>query len=221
MRFAAVFPFLCALAAFVLALLAVLAGSRQDFLQNFDMLTLNTSRLGQLDFNSSSGDGLLTSLQDALGDQAQDIVDGVVDDISQVLNIHDFYSLHLLDYCEGYYEPGPVMNETNGNPSKNTTRCTDPTPFAEFNPTAILQSELRPGINLSDLQWPSEVEDAVETFTIAMRAMFVLYCIGLGFAGLSIIGALITFFAHGLVGAFVNFMLNLVSLPNYHDITTS
>ena len=219
MRFAAIFPFFCALAAFILALLAVLAGSRQDFMQNFDMLTLNTSRLGHIDFNSTLGSGILNSLENELGDQAEDIVTGVVDDIAEVLNIHDFYSVHLLDYCEGYYEPSPVINATNTNPSKNFARCTDPKPFARFNPTEILQSELRPGISLSDLQWPSEVETAVQAIEIAMRAMFVLYCIGIGSAGLSIIGALITFFTHGLFGATINFMLDLVSLlhPSLYD----
>ena len=49
---------------------------------------------------------------------------------------------------------------------------------------------------------------------VASKAMFILYCIGIGFAGLAIVGALIGFVAGGILSASLNFVLDFVS-PSY------
>ena len=43
--------------------------------------------------------------------------------------------------------------------------------------------------------------------------MFILYCIGVGFAGLAVIGAVVGFFGNGMLGAGLNFLLDFVSIP--------
>ncbi|MCJ1434571.1 hypothetical protein MMC27_003940 [Xylographa pallens] len=165
--------------------------------------------LGEFSVNTSSSSGGSSWLSSIEGDIQGDI-NGLINDVAKSLNIHDFYSAHLLDYCEGYYTPSPISNATS-QPSKNVTSCSNHTAFFTFDPTAILQSELKPGTNLSELKWPSAIKDAIVAVETASKVMFVLYCIGVGFAGLALIGALIGFFAGGRLSAASNIMLDLMA----------
>jgi hypothetical protein len=185
---------------------------------------LNVSLLGEFRFNqsipsSSSSSNPLISWLNGVGSSIitdiegdiQTAVDGVIEDIAHALHIHDFYSVHLLDYCEGYYEPSPIANAT-ASPTKNVTHCSSQTSGFTFDPTAILQSELLPGINLSDLKWPSEIQDTIDAVNMATKATFVIYCIGVSFAGLAILGALFAVIGGGRLSALLNFMIASVSL---------
>ena len=75
----------------------------------------------------------------------------------------------------------------------------------------ILQSELNPKYNLTDLKWPSGIEEAIAAIETASKVMFLLYCIGVGFAGLAFIGALAGLLAGGRLSAAVNMVLDMVS----------
>lgn len=238
MRFLAIFPFLCAVVAFVLSMLALFAGSKAGFLENVDLLTvslppllqpdlsltahqLNTSMLGEFSFNdtssNSSSDGIIGSLKNDINGLKSDIesdienkINSAIDDVAQAIGIHDFYSAHLMNYCEGYYEPDPLRNATN-HPSKNITKCSNRTGMYTFDPTKILQSELTTGINLTDLNWPDTIQDVIHTIEIATRAMFVLYCIGAGFAGLAVLTAIVHLFGGGRLGAACNFLIDFMA----------
>ena len=169
---------------------------------------LNTS-------SSSSGSGILGQLEGELGDLENDLkndLNGAMHSIAQALNIHDFYSSHIQNFCEGYYEPGPVINAT-VDPWKNVTDCSNATGsgFA-FDPQAVIQSQLKPGISLQDLKWPSEVEDAIHAAEAAVKAMFVLYCIGIALAGVALLGATIAIFTQGKASTVINGLLSMVSL---------
>lgn len=63
MRFSALIPVLLIAASFILAFLCLFAGSHKGFLEDYAVLTLNTSRIGYDVFNSSdsSSDNALTS----------------------------------------------------------------------------------------------------------------------------------------------------------------
>lgn len=80
-----------------------------------------------------------------------------------------------------------------------------------FDPTSVIQKELKPGINLTDLQWPSAIKDAVHAVKVASSAMFVLYCIGVAAAGLALLGAFLGVFSGGRIAALANNGLALVS----------
>ena len=110
---------------------------------------------------------------------------------------------------KGYYTPGPVANLT-VHPSKNVTKCSNQTATFHFDPAKAIQNELKPGINLTDLKWPSAVEDGIQAAKLASNVMFVLYCIGIGAVGLALIGAIIGVFASGRFAAMVNSMLSFV-----------
>jgi len=210
MRLSAIFPLLCALAAFILSLLCLFAGSTRSFLQNGELLTLNTSRLGHTDvFKTSNGNsGFFSSLVNSLEGDINSLLNDVSSDVARALGIHDFYTAHIMDYCDGYYEPNTTVTKQE-HPSENVTHCSNRTALFHFDPTAIIESELAPGINLTDIHWPSEIEDATKSVELASKVMFIFYCIGIGFAGLAVIGAVWGVLANGRISASVNFTLDM------------
>lgn len=155
--------------------------------------------------SSSSSSSLLGALENDL----KGGINKLAGDIAQALDLHDFYSWHILDYCEGYYTPSPITNATS-DPAKNVTHCSNQTTFFRFDPTAVLQSELKTGINLTELKWPQAIEDAVQAVGVATNAMFVLYCIGVATAGVAVLGSVMGLLAGGRFSALVNLMLAMV-----------
>lgn len=207
MRPTAIIPLLFTLGALVLSLLCLFAGSKKSFLQNADLLTLNTSMLGELTLNTSvTGSSFLNNLTG----EVQESFNDAISDVAETLNIHDFYSAHILDYCEGFYTPSGVSNKS-VHPKKNVTQCSNRTSLFHFDPTAIIESELRPGIKLSDLKWPAAIQDGVKAVNIASKAMFVLYCIGIAATGIAFIAALVGVVTGGRGSALLNFILNLLA----------
>ncbi|KAL9598048.1 MAG: hypothetical protein Q9219_004742 [cf. Caloplaca sp. 3 TL-2023] len=81
-----------------------------------------------------------------------------------------------------------------------------------FDPTLVIQKELKPGIKLSDLQWPSAIKDAVHAVEIASKAMFVLYCIGVAATGMAVLGAFLGVFSGGRIAALANNGLSLLAM---------
>jgi hypothetical protein len=96
----------------------------------------------------------------------------------------------------------------------NVTRCSEPKGMYSFDPTAILQLELRNGVSLKDIKWPEELQDGLRALSAATRAMFVFYMIGIATTGLMIFTSLA-----GLSGSrlssVINFSLGNVSLPSH------
>ena len=156
--------------------------------------------------SSSSSSSLLSSLESGLKGGINDFVG----DLAKELDLHDFYSWHILDYCEGYYTPSAIANATS-NPAKNVTHCSNQTTFFHFDPTAVLQKELKTGVNLTELKWPQAIEDVVQAVEVASNAMFVLYCIGIATAGVAVLGSIVGLLAGGRLSALVNLMLAMVS----------
>lgn len=209
MRLLAIVPFLCAVTSFVLAMLCLFAGSSPGYLENVDLLTLNTSMLGEFAINttSTSGSHSLGTWLNGLEGSAEGDINSLVNDVAKSLNIHDFYSVHMMDYCEGYFTPGAIANATS-TPSRNVTACSNRTALYTFDPTAILQSELKSGVSLSDLKWPQAITDAIGAVQIAMRATFVIYCIAIGLAGVAFVGAFFGVLVGGRLSALMNLMLD-------------
>lgn len=209
MRPEAVVPILITLVAFILSLLCIFAGDKPGYLEHANLLTVNASMLGHTAINTSdSSSSFISSIENSVKSDINDIVS----DIARAINLHDFYSAHVLDYCEGFYTPSPVANLTSS-PSKNVTGCSTSRAMFHFDPAQIIQNELKPGLNLTDLKWPVAIQDAIKAIELASKVMFVVYCIGAAAVGLAWIGAMLSFFASGRLSAVVNFMLSSVSLP--------
>lgn len=118
-----------------------------------------------------------------------------------------------MTYCEGYYEPGSVPNATlsKSDISKNTTYCSNRTAMYNFDPQEILQRELDEsgtGVDLSDLQWPDEIEVGLDALRISAKATFIIYCASIGFIGVALISAAVSFFLEGRLSALLNLVLD-------------
>ncbi|KAL8687096.1 MAG: hypothetical protein Q9218_006636 [Villophora microphyllina] len=203
MRPTAIFPLLCTFVAFILSLLCIFAGSRRGYIEQGDILTLNTSMLGRVTLNTSKTS---SSLLNSIGSSIKGEVNDLIADVARQFNIHDFYSAHLLDYCEGYYTPSAFANATVA-PHKNVTRCSNHTAMFHFDPTSVIQKELKPGISLDDLHWPSAIKNAVHAVEIASKAMFVLYVVGVAATGLALLGAFLGVLSGGRLAALLNNIL--------------
>jgi len=215
MRFTALFPLACAIAAFVLSLLCLLAGSKPGMLEDYAIVTLNTSTLGHnlLDEATSPSStssapsstptsvgsfltGLIHNATDSIIDDFNEIGNDIADKLAAELGISQWYSLHLMDMCEGSYSP----NATHKGASKNITSCTNKTAMYHFDPAAAIDEQLHVGkvqLNLSDINWPDELTDGIKALNGLPSATFVLYCIGIAACGLAILTALVAFVLHG------------------------
>jgi SUR7/PalI family len=173
------------------------------------LLQLNTSRIGQGDaFNTTDGDGgFFDNLINSAQDEANDLISGAADEAAEALNITDFYTVHIMNYCEGFFRP----NATADNAKKNTTFCSSRKALFHFNPTQIIEDSLPDNIGLSDIQWPEEIQNASRAVRIAGIVMFVFYVVGIAFAGLAVITALLATFAEGHLSALANFLMDIVS----------
>ena len=58
--------------------------------------------LGHLNFNTHNTS---SSFLNTLVGDVEGKINDVITDVAKTLNIHDFYSVHILDYCEVSYGP--------------------------------------------------------------------------------------------------------------------
>ena len=94
------------------------------------------------------------------------------------------------------------------------TKCSNHSSIGyHFDPAKAIQSELKPGVNLTDLKWPSSIQHGIEAAKLASNVMFVLYCIGIAAVGLALIGSFVGIVAAGRFGAMINSMLAFVGRP--------
>jgi hypothetical protein len=206
LNYTAIVPLLFTLVAFILTLLCIFAGSKPGYVANGDMLTLNTSMLGHTTLNTSkTSSSLINSIASTIKGDINDVITTVTKD----LGIHDFYSAHVMNYCEGYYTPTAFANTT-VQPSQNITKCSNQTRMFHFDPAAVIQSELKPGVNLTSLKWPSAIEDGIHAIEVASKVMFVLYCMAAATAGVAFLGAIAGFLTGAKLIALANTLLCLI-----------
>lgn len=144
--------------------------------------------------------------------EIEDLIEDEISSTAKAMGIHDWYSAHILDYCEGYYSPAAVANATVSSDEihKNITHCSNRTAFFNFQPAAILQKELGAAglnINLTDLDWPSEITDGIQTLRSVQKAAFVLYCIAAGLLALAAFAALTSVFLTGRLTACIDVLI--------------
>lgn len=104
---------------------------------------VNTSSIGHNLFNttddSSDKDdddgGLLDDIKgawddarDKIEDKLNDITGALADELASTLGISEWYSIHVMDACEGNFKP----NATSRNPGYNVTECSNSSPNSMF-----------------------------------------------------------------------------------------
>ncbi|KAF2869399.1 actin cortical patch SUR7/pH-response regulator pali [Massariosphaeria phaeospora] len=219
MRLLAIVPILCCLAALILSFLCLFAGSKGNLMEDYHLLTLNTSRIGQNLLDNGGklpfdlpGSELLTGLPDEFTDTVSD----AIGDIAERLGVEDFYSAHILDYCYGQYTPIEVANATvsASDISKNITGCSNRTAAFAFDPNEIIEQALNKsglGITLRDLEWPQDIQRGIDALRIISIVTFALYCIAIGLIGLSLILAIFGLFANGRMLPCCNLLLAILA----------
>ncbi|KAF2146455.1 uncharacterized protein K452DRAFT_193845, partial [Aplosporella prunicola CBS 121167] len=225
MRFLALVPVLCTIASLVLGFLCIFAGTKQDgsFMESYNILTLNTSRLGQ-DYISDSASSWLSSLYhnatSSIASSLNSDLNSLISDVSADLGIQNFYSAHLMTYCSGSYTPTSVANASVPDSAihKNVSHCSAQKAMFYFDPTAALERSLnnseiaqRLNIKLADLDWPDDIEDGLRALRIAWKAAFVLYCVGVALAAVSFLASVVAFFMAGRLSAVVNILLAILA----------
>lgn len=152
-------PLVLSTAAFVLSLLSLLAGYKQGFMEDYSVLTLNTSALGQQAIQqiangqspTPTSDGseigsiiasATAALPPSIASAASSIVaqvgSDVVNQLADELGISEFYSVHAMDFCQGSFEP----NATTVGASHNVTACSDPLDFGTYLSAYLVQCPL-------------------------------------------------------------------------------
>lgn len=207
MRLSSLFSLACAIAALVLSLLCLFAGSSKSFLQDADLLTLNISRFGHTSlFNTSDGSGgLFSSLVNDLEGDLNNLVNNATSDIAQALNLPDFFNVHMMDYCEGSYTP----NATAKHAHENITECSNRTVGFHFNVDKVISARLPDGITLQDLHWPDEIEDAEKTLRVASIVLTVFEIIGICFAALAAVTSILGVFFDGRLSGCLKLLVDL------------
>ncbi|KNG44573.1 integral membrane protein [Stemphylium lycopersici] len=221
MRFLAILPVLCCTAALILSFLCLFAGHKKGFMEDYSLLTLNTSAVGQtLIDSSSSSDSTVSNLINLIPDS---ITDGITDEINEQIDafrervgIEDWYSAHMLNYCQGQYTPDEVANATLSEDeiSKNVTDCSKTRAAYKFDPTAIIQEAIdRTGVDvtLEDLQWPDDIQSGIDTLNALMVAMFALYVIAICLIFLTLVTSVIGILTTGRLSACLNIGLALLA----------
>ncbi|KAL7921197.1 actin cortical patch SUR7/pH-response regulator pali [Trichoderma austrokoningii] len=207
-RFLVLFPLILSLVAFVLTNLALFAGHQQGFMEDYAVIRLNTSELGQNILkdgksSSKSGDddddgdesifgklmGKVDDLKDDAKDKLGDIAGDIIANIAEDLGISQWYSVHIMNACQGEFG----ANSTAAHFTLNTTNCTHSSPSNRFNLTEMLNHELSIGpldINLADIDWPDSIEDKIRDLNSALLVLFVFFVLGVGFSGLSMLACI-------------------------------
>ncbi|KAJ5373139.1 Actin cortical patch SUR7/pH-response regulator PalI [Penicillium concentricum] len=93
--------------------------------------------------------------------------------------VHDFYSIHIMSYCQG------TLGTTNPSAgvTRNVTACSNRTLLSSFDPTQAWPNE----IASQELGWPRVISDDFHALRLTSKVMAVLYCIGVGAMGAAIL----------------------------------
>ncbi|KAH3941859.1 hypothetical protein HBI56_210960 [Parastagonospora nodorum] len=220
MRLTALVPVLCCIVALILSFLCLFAGHKQSFMEDYHLLTLNTSLLGETLLSESrptDTSNPLTNLLNSIPNEISSAINDRIGEITARLGIEDFYSAHMLDYCYGQYTPLEVANATisDDDISKNVTGCSQSQAMYKFDPTRIVEEALNrttgQRVTLQDLKWPQDIEDGVKALNALMAAMFVLYVIAICLIFVAFVAALFAVIASGRLSACLNFLMALLA----------
>lgn len=220
MRFLAILPLLTCTAALILSFLCLFAGHKASFMEDYHLITLNTSRIGYNLLNttaSTNSSNPLRNLWNEFRNNVNEEVNERIGDTAERLGIDDFYSLHLLDYCYGNYTPAPLPNATvkASDISKEVEGCSNRTAMFTWDPVATIERKLNEsgvGVTLEDLNFPSDIQRGIDALQILQKTTFILYCIAIALIFITLLAAIPAFLTSGRLSACLNFALALLAL---------
>ncbi|KAF1842686.1 integral membrane protein-like protein [Cucurbitaria berberidis CBS 394.84] len=214
MRPTALIPVLCCAVALILSFLCLFAGHKKGFMENYHLITLNTSAIGETLLNESrTSTNPITNLLDKIPNQISEEINDRIGEVAERLGIEDWYSAHMLNYCYGQYTPAEKANATvsDSDISKNATGCNQSKAMYKFDPTRILEDALNKTtgtrVTLQDLKWPEDIQNGIKALNALMAAMFVLYVIAICLIFVALLAAVFAILASGRLSACLNFLV--------------
>ncbi|KAJ2903741.1 uncharacterized protein MKZ38_009393 [Zalerion maritima] len=203
-------PLAVVIASLVLAVLALIAGKHPGFMEDYHIIMLNTTYLGKNLLKTPTpgqGDPSPTScgpLKGALSELcasatavAGSAVDSAISDLATVANdaadkladklgIHQWYSLHVMNICQGAFTP----NATAVGAGYHVSGCTEPLKSSNFNISALLSRELGAGpfhIELADIGFTQDLQKELDKIPSLLLAIAIPYILGVSFIGISLL----------------------------------
>lgn len=209
-------PIVTSIAAFVLVLLALLAGTRPGFMESYDIVTFNTSALGKNLVRAAANQdgptptsgfcddlGLLAeacstataaagSVQSEIVSALDDIGNVVADELAERLGIEELYSLHSLTICEGTFTPNASFPDA----KRNVTKCTKGLSEG-YNISSILDRQLQVGplrLTVDDLGVTEDVQNALDILNKVLKALAIILIVAVAFTGLAMLASIASLF---------------------------
>lgn len=138
-------------------------------------------------------------------------IDGSIGSFATYLGLHDFYSIYVLNLCEGQYSSDEVRpGSSSSSDRRNITSCGDQTFAFKFDLRKTLGLQLDDGEDhMADMpksSWPPEVNSGMRAFETIPRIMSVVYCISLALTTVALAFAVLGIFFSGRCSACVNIM---------------
>lgn len=214
MRPTALIPVLCCTAALILSFLCLFAGHKKGFMEDYSLMTLNTSAIGETLLNETrTSDNPLLNLLDEIPNEISEQINDRIGQVAARLGIEDWYSAHMLNYCAGQFTPAEAPNATLAfdDITKNVTTCSQSKAMYKFDPTRILQDALNrttgADVTLANLNWPEDIQNGITALNALMAAMFVLYVVAICLIFVALMAAVVAVLTAGRLSACLNFLV--------------
>lgn len=135
---------------------------------------------------------------------------------ARYLGLHDFYSIHVLNLCEGQYNSSRMHpNVSSSSGPKNITSCGNSTFTFNFDLREALGSQPDDNedllVDTPKSSWPPEVNSGMRTLETIPRIMSVIYCISLALTTVALALAVFGIFLSGRCSACVNIMASSIA----------
>ena len=147
------------------------------------------------------------SVEDALGDAAGNPV-------AKAFSLPDFYSIHLLNFCQGDYRSKPAADDASQavQASREVTSCSKLNISGTVDLRAMLEEQMNGISKHLNSAWPSEIDHGMAALHDAQDAMHALFISALVSMTLSLLATLGTaIFPWSNFGTFAATFLNLLS----------
>lgn len=137
------------------------------------------------------------------------------------LGLSDFYKVHVLDVCQGQFEP----TATAINPQENVTSCSSTQAGFYFDLSTVVAQGLPPGATLGNVTWPNGITAAASSNRATSIAMFFFFVVGIATAAFSVVTGLWGIWSKRTLSSVMAFATNFVSnlpwIQHQHHIDMS
>lgn len=138
-------------------------------------------------------------VRDVFDSATEDVLDPIASSITEAFHLNDFYSAHLLNYCEGSFahDPDADGSASGSQVPRKVTACSSLNASNVFDPLAVLEEQIKGvGKGLRAFDWPYEVTTGLTALKKAQHATVALYLVAVAsmlFSLVVILGSCIVF----------------------------